>query len=223
MPLSIALLFNCGPAKTSDNAETNGADSVEATKGAGLAAVEDIPKESEWVSLFNGRDLDGWTVRGKAKWYVENGVLVGEGGMGHIYVGPELSDLEIKGKFRLSDQGGGSNSGLYFRAGEPADNPDGFPKGYEAQICHNQNAHTGWLWKPGKPTGEPTALLTKDDEWFSYRIKAVGNKIEFWVNDQQVLTYEDDEYASGRFALQGHNEGMKIEARELYYRDLGRR
>ena len=31
----------------------------------------------------------------------------------------------------------------------------------------------------------------------------------------------DDEYASGQFAIQCHNEGMIVEARNLYYRDLG--
>ena len=178
--------------------------------------------DAEWISLFNGKDLDNWTVRGKAEWSVVDGVLVGEGGMGHIYGGPELTDLEVKGEFRLSDQGGGANSGLYFRANEPADNPDGFPPGYEAQICHNQEAHTGWLWKPGSPTGKASALLTKDDEWFSYRVKAEGILIQFWVNNQLVMTYEDDEYKSGRFAIQGHNKGMKIEARKLYYRDLSK-
>ena len=37
---------------------------------------------SKWISLFNGKDLSGWTVRGKAKWSVQDGVLVGVGGMG---------------------------------------------------------------------------------------------------------------------------------------------
>jgi len=39
----------------------------------------------KWIPLFNGKDLNGWTVRGKAKWSVQEGVLAGVGGMGHIY------------------------------------------------------------------------------------------------------------------------------------------
>lgn len=174
----------------------------------------------KWISLFNGKDLKDWTIKGKATWKVENGILIGEGDRGHIYVGPVLTNLEVKGMFRLIDQGGGSNSGLYFRANPPDENPDGFPKGYEAQICHNQDAHTGWLWKPGKPTGKATALLTKDNEWFAMRVKAEGNHIQIWVNEQLVMTYDDDEFKSGRFAIQCHNAGMRIEAKELYYRAL---
>jgi len=177
-----------------------------------------VNAQPKWVSLFNGKDLSGWFVHGKATWSVQDGILVGEGGMGHIYTDATCSDFEAKGIFRIS--GTNSNSGFYFRANQPADNPDAFPRGYEAQICNNQEAYTGWLWKPGKPTGKATELLTKDGEWFSYRIKAVGSHIEFWINDKPVMTYDDKKFTSGHFAIQGHNPGMKIEAKELYYCDL---
>lgn len=177
-----------------------------------------VNAKPKWISLFNGKDLSGWFVRGKATWTVQDGILVGEGGMGHIYTDATCSDFEAKGMFRIS--GTKSNSGFYFRANQPADNPDAFPRGYEAQICNNQEAYTGWLWKPGKPTGKATELLTKDGEWFSYRIKAVGTHIQFWINKKLVMTYDDKEFTSGHFAIQGHNPGMKIEAKKLYYRDL---
>lgn len=176
----------------------------------------------DWISMFNGENLEGWTVRGKAEWKVENGIMIGQGANGHIYASPELTDLEVKGTFRISDQGGGSNSGLYFRSNPPTDNPDGYPRGYEAQICHIQDAFTGWLWKPGTPTGEATKMITKDDEWFTMRVKAIGSTINIWVNDELVMTYEDDEYKQGFFAIQCHNPGMMIEAKELYYKDLSK-
>jgi hypothetical protein len=186
----------------------------------GCAANSEV--KSEWISLFNGKDLTGWTVRRKATWSVQDGVLVGLGGMGHIYTDATGSDFEVKGMFRITEQGAKANSGLYFRANTPTNNVDGFPRGYEAQICHSQDAYTGWLWKPGKPTGKATELLTKDGEWFSYRIRAVGEHIQFWINNKLVMTYDDAEFKSGHFAIQGHNPGMKIEAKELYYRDLNK-
>ena len=176
--------------------------------------------DPDWASLFNGKDLSGWFVHGKAVWKVQDGILVGEGGMGHIYTDLTCTDFEMKGAFRVSANG---NSGIYFRANPPADNPDGFPRGFEAQICHNQDAYTGWLWKPGKPTGKATELLTKDGEWFNYRIKATGKNIQFWINDKPVMTYDDNEFKTGHFAIQGHNPGMKIEAKDLYYRNLDRK
>ena len=182
-------------------------------------AAEPSP-DAKWISLFNGKDLAGWTVRGKAAWSVQDGVLVGIGGMGHIYTDAACSNFEFKGMFRVTDQGAKPNSGFYFRANPPADDVNGFPRGYEAQICNIPDGGTGWLWKPGKPTGKATELLTKDGEWFSYRIMALGGHIQFWINGKLVMTYEDSEYKYGHFALQGQNPGMKIEAKELYYLDL---
>jgi hypothetical protein len=186
-----------------------------------MTSICDAKPKQKWVSLFNGKDLNGWFVRGKATWSVQDGVLVGEGGMGHIYTDVFCSDFELKGTFRIS---AGSetkaNSGLYFRANPPTDNPEGFPRGYEAQICNSKDSYTGWLWKPGTPTGKATELLTKDGEWFNYRIKAIGSHIQFWINDKLVMTYDDDEYKTGHFAIQGHNPGMKVEAKELYYINL---
>jgi hypothetical protein len=95
-----------------------------------------------------------------------------------------------------------------------------FLGGYEAQICHNQDAYAGWLWKPGTPTGKASKLLTKDGEWFLYKIRAVGDEITFWINNEKVMMYKNDEYKTGHLAIQEHNPCMKIEAKDLYYRDL---
>jgi hypothetical protein len=187
-----------------------------------VSIEKSVKKNAAWISMFNGKNLDGWTIRGKAKWEVQNGVLIGQGKNGHIYADPELTDLEVKGTFRISDQGGGSNSGLYFRSNPDVKNPEGYPRGYEAQICHTQDAHTGWLWKPGAPTGKATKLITKDDEWFDMRVKAVGANIKIWVNEELVMTYTDDEYKKGFLVIQCHNKGMMIEAKNLYYKDLSK-
>ena len=146
--------------------------------------------KSDWTSLFNGKDLNGWFIRGKAVWTVQDGTLIGEGVMGHIYTDLTFNDFEVKGTFRITING---NSRFYFRANPPADNPDGFPRGYEAQICNSQDAYTGWLWKPGTPTGKATELLTKDGEWFNYRLRATGDHIQFWINDKLVMTYDNNE------------------------------
>lgn len=178
--------------------------------------------QAGWLSLFNGEDLSNWVEYGKSIWTVDKGVLIGEGGMGHIYTDAIASDFEFKGMFRISGEEGRTNSGFYFRALPPANNPDGFPRGYEAQICHNQDAFTGWLWKPGTPTGEAKEMITRDGEWFSYRIRAIGGDITFWINDVFVMNHQDSDFKSGHFAIQMHNPGMKIEAKDLYYKDLSK-
>lgn len=213
------------PAGEDTAAPAEGSGTVETPPEAPAASAEKEAEEGgEWVSLFNGKDLEGWTVRGEAVWEVKDGVLTGRSPakQGHIYAGPELTDLEVKGMFRIAEEGKSANSGLYFRANPPKDNVDGYPEGYEAQICNSQEAHTGWLWKPGKGVGKASKLMTKDGEWFAMRVKAVGPKIEIFINDELVTTYEDTEYTKGFFAIQCHNSGMVAEAKELYYRDLSK-
>ena len=95
-----------------------------------------------------------------------------------------------------------------------------FPVAMKHRFATTRRHIPSWLWKPGKPTGKATKLLTKDGEWFSYRIKVVGSHIQFWINNKLILTYDDEEFASGHFAIQVHNPGMKIEAKELYFHDL---
>lgn len=175
------------------------------------------PDPNGFIPLFNGVDLNGWTPRGKAQWSVVNGILTGVGGMGHIYATPIVRDSEVRGTFRVSDNG---NSGLYFRCHPPADKPNDFPQGYEAQICNHGDGFTGWLWKPGKPTGPAKKLITQDNEWFTLRVRAEGDHIQIWVNDQLMTDYHDSDYKTGQFAIQGHNPGMKIEVKELAYKSL---
>ncbi|MCP5062761.1 MAG: DUF1080 domain-containing protein [Ignavibacteriae bacterium] len=177
----------------------------------------DSKKQSEWVSLFNGKNLEGWYVRGKAVWDVKDGILIGDGGMGHIYTVTQVTDFEVIGTFRISDNG---NSGLYFRANPPEDNKHGWPTGYEAQIDNHQDAHTGWMWKPGNPTAKAKKLITKDNEWFTMKVKMVGDQMQIWVNEELMTEYKDADFTKGHFAIQGHNPGQIIEIKELSYRDL---
>jgi hypothetical protein len=185
-----------------------------------FVALVSFNSKPRWQSLFNGKDLTGWSSTGKATWTVKDGVITGTDGRGHLYADPVLGDLEIKGEFRISSQGKNANGGLYIRANAPESDPNGFPHGYEAQICNTQDAHTGWLWKPGAPTGKATELLTKDGEWFPMRVEAIGSTIKIWVKGKLVMTHTDDEYKRGHFALQCHNAGMTFEAKNLRYRKL---
>ena len=50
----------------------------------------------KWISLFNGKDLTGWTSRGVVNWKVVNGVITGSGGLGHLYADPVVTDFEAK-------------------------------------------------------------------------------------------------------------------------------
>jgi CubicO group peptidase (beta-lactamase class C family) len=84
-------------------------------------------KSGEWVSLFNGKDLTGWTVKCKATdrdkvfWRVDQGTILCDsmGRKDHNYVwlenDGEYSDFELHLKFQAFADSPG-NSGLQFRS-----------------------------------------------------------------------------------------------------------
>ena len=56
------------------------------------------------VSLFNGKDLTGWTIHGTEKWYVENGELICESGpdkqYGYLSTNKSYKNFELTLEFK---------------------------------------------------------------------------------------------------------------------------
>ena len=67
------------------------------------------------VSIFNGKDLDGWTIHGTEKWYVEKGKLVCESGpdkqYGYLSTDKSYKNFELTLQFKQESNG---NSGVFF-------------------------------------------------------------------------------------------------------------
>ena len=106
--------------------------------GPELTSIEQYTPDSEWISLFNGHDLNGWQVKclpedqDKSFWTVENGAITCNslGQKEHNYVwlvsGDEFSDFELHVQFKAFKDSPG-NSGIQFRSqyDESADAPNG--------------------------------------------------------------------------------------------------
>src|SRR3954469_3669595 len=94
-----------------------------------FAAVNARGQESGWISMFDGKTLDGWKANEHPEsWSVKNGAIVGDGVASHLFwMTRECENCEFRAEVKLNHSG---NSGMYFRT---AFGP-GFPKGYEAQV-----------------------------------------------------------------------------------------
>ena len=169
---------------------------------------------AEWVQLFDGKTLNGWESFDKGRWRVdENGVVIGEGPMGHLISNQSYTNLEFKLEVKLNNKG---NSGMYIRA---AKGP-GWPKGYEAQIENTSSdpQRTGSLYNLSKVTEQ----LIPDDTWWTQHVIAIGNRIVIRVNDKTVVDFVDTKntYTSGHLALQQHNDGSIVMFRNVKVRAL---
>lgn len=104
----------------------------------GLTNAEE--SRDEFVSLFNGKSLDGWREAPKGKelaWSVKGGVIRGEGKENRqvylIYSGDEeLADFELKFSYRLVGKG---NTGVEMRARVDKTGKRDF-EGYHADLGH---------------------------------------------------------------------------------------
>jgi hypothetical protein len=175
--------------------------------------VPEKPNKKGWIKLFDGKTLSGWTAPDAGDWKVKDGIVVGEGGVSHLFSPNTYTNLEFKAEVKLNHSG---NSGMYFRAAYG----QGWPKGYEAQVENTSPdpQKTGGLYNFYK-VGEQ---LVQDDTWWTQHIAAVGNRIIIKVNDKIVTDFVDEKntFRSGHLALQQHNQGSVVQYRNLMVKRL---
>jgi hypothetical protein len=154
---------------------------------AALAAAA----EPGFTSLFNGKDLTGWTlVHGKGPGYiVENGTLVcPENGGGNLLTEKEFSDFVLRLDFKLSP---GGNNGVGIRA--PLQGDVAY-SGMEIQILDQEHERYKGKLQPWQHTGSIYNVVpAKEDalipvgEWNSYEITARGPKITIVLNGRKIV------------------------------------
>ena len=182
---------------------------------AAFAAEGNKKPGKGWVSMFDGKTLDGWKPSERPQnWSVVDGNISGQGERSHLFWMKQMClDCEFKADVKLNK---GGNSGMYFRA----EFGEGWPKGYEAQVnnSHTDPVRTGSLYNMVKIYEK----LVPDDTWWTQHIIAKANHITIKVNDKTVVDYHDEKntYKQGYLALQQHDPGSRVQYKNLYYRKL---
>lgn len=175
------------------------------------------PDPGDFEPIFNARDLSGWHLRGGGEWVVEGGTLVARNGPGHLFTDQTWEDLEFRAFVRVNTRG---NSGMYFRTVPRPDNPDTWPLGYEAQVDNNDPRNfTGCIYDRAWPADQP-APITRDNAWFDYRVRAVGDHIQTWINGVPMVDARLGNFRSGHMALQAHHPGNEVRYRDIQVRRL---
>ena len=173
----------------------------------------------EKISLFNGKNLDGWQIHGTELWYVSDGLLVCESGPDKAY--GYLSTLAHYDNFDLSvdfKQEANGNSGIFFRSTIEGTKIGGWqvevaPPGHDSGGIYESYGR-GWLIKPDPEKDK----ALKMGEWNTMRIRVVGDQIETWLNGVSMITLEDQKIGQGKgsIALQIHDGGgIKVRWRNL--------
>jgi len=174
--------------------------------------------------LFNGNDLDGWTVYGTEKWYVSDGELVCESGedkkYGYLGTNQTYKDLLLRLKFFQESDG---NSGVFFRSSIEGTTISGWqvevaPPGHNSGGIYESYGR-GWLIE----IPEEKEDILRMGEWNGLIIRVEGDRVMTWLNGQLMADISDEkiEAAVGSIALQIHDGGgIKVRWKDLFLREI---
>ena len=197
----------------------------------GLASVSSA---GEFVSLFDGKSLKGWTQRnGTATYRIEGDTIVGttnEGSPNSFLCTDKVYDnfellFEVKVHNKL-------NSGVQIRSTTKDGRPTGRVNGPQVEIEAGgaDGAEAGYLY--GEAAGgwmTPQEKLKphkhfKDGEWNKYRVLANGANIKVWINDHLISDLTDEaklkSHPKGFIGLQVHGIGAGQGPFQVAWRNL---
>ena len=191
--------------------------------GGGAAAAADLSKEEikeRFVSLFDGKTLEGW--QGATDGYVpDSGVLVCKKG-GNLMTTKEYADFIFRFEFKLEP---GGNNGVGIRTpleGNPA------YLGMEIQILDDSTDRSGRL-KPFQYHGSIYGVVPAKrghqkphGEWNSEEIMCQGSRVKVTLNGAVIVDADLNEI--GEATMDGHaHPGLKREKGYLGFLGHGSR
>jgi hypothetical protein len=199
----------------------------------------------EWVTIFNGRDIEGWEQKGgEATYKVQDGCLVGttRPRTPNTFLCPPKSygDFELTFDVKCDEA---LNSGVQIRSISSADEiPTGLSEkdakkakkkadgkslfGPQVEIAANGNAAGVWFEGVGgwllAPKPEVTNKVYQKDGWNSYRVLAKGETIQVWVNGTKISDGKDTRthFTKGRLGFQVHGVGQKTEPLSVRWKNI---
>lgn len=199
------------------------------------SAVGNDHSSSDWIPLFNGKDLKGWVQHnGTATYRVKDAVIVGKTSEGSpnsfLCTRKEYGDFELTFEVLLDDP---LNSGVQIRSKSIPKFKNRRVHGPQVEIATNGTAGyvygeaLGTRWLSKNVNEDPIRSPFKSGEWNSYRVLAVGQVIKTWINGVPVANLTDDitDMSSGFIGLQVHSiksgtGPFEVRWRNLKIRDL---
>jgi hypothetical protein len=139
------------------------------------------PRWGRPITLFNGKDLTGWTFRtprGKDCWVAENGVIVNRPPCPDLLTEQRFRDFKLHIEYNLDPK---SNSGIYLRGRYEVQIADQGPRELDS---HGVGGLYGFLApkvKAAKPAGE----------WQAFDITLVGYHVTVKLNGTTIIENEE--------------------------------
>jgi len=206
-------------------------------------------QEGEWINLFDGETLDGWSVHsGFAKYRVEDGTIVGtavkKSPNTFLCTDREFGDFILEFEVFLVNPE--LNSGVQFRSmiakeemvfwfrnNEGVLRPSSIPAdrvyGYQVEIANESGGSSGGVYDEARRAfmtpwwpekGSKASKAFKNNQWNKYRIECKGASIRTIVNGTVVADFRDSLSESGIIGLQVHDVGNDSTPYEVRWRNI---
>ena len=192
----------------------------------------DTPAPSDWVELFNGRDLTGWVnVNGAARsWHVRDGMIVCSGHpRGFLRTTKMYENYVLELEWRHAAAGG--NSGLFVHADALPQVGAPYPKSIEAQLLDGDHGSLfGIRGASIVPVTNPnkkgnTALAGPLEQrcrpagqWNQYTLTCQDGTLDLAVNGRLVTQAKEASQVRGYICLQA--EHSEVHFRHVRVRPL---
>lgn len=151
------------------------------------------------VSLFNGKDLKGWSIL-KCEAEVKDGNMFIKSGNGLVQTVKKYQNfvLEYEWKALGEDKW---DSGVYFRyTSVPKGRP--WPKRYQANLLKGKEGDVGGI------EGASSKGLLKDREWNKFKLTVNGSKISLQINGKDAWKGDGlEDLEAGFIAVQAEVPG----------------
>jgi serine/threonine protein kinase len=179
--------------------------------------------DDEFVSLFNGRDLTGWTSVGGGTWSVQQGDIHGifHAGSPWLRSDKEYSDFELRLEYNIPARG---DSGIFLgRDAVAGSNVRPYLEVQlrdDAQLPAAGPTHSnGCIWNL---VDSVKGVLAPAETWNRVAITAHGRELRVTLNGVDVVNTRlpDDRSTSGHIGLQVHPDGDGIRFRNLRLRQF---
>ena len=164
-----------------------------------LAAEE--TKASPWQSLFNGKDLAGWSGVNDVTFVVTNGNLRLVKGMGWLRTDKQFSDFILEAEWRALEPG--YDSGFFFRAGL-----DGKPWPTDGWQVNLKDNALGGLVKGYKTIVPAETPRMPVGQWVKFRLAVRGRKITLDVDGERAGEFDELDAERGYIGIQAENKSF---------------
>ncbi|MGC1682418.1 MAG: DUF1080 domain-containing protein [Pseudolabrys sp.] len=180
---------------------------------AGSLVSKAVCQEAGWITLFDGKSLDGWDQVGESNWRVEDGAIVVDKmagkEAGYLVSKKPFKNFIVRVEFWPSDD---ANSGIYFRCLDPKKITD--RTCYEANIFDQRQ-------DPSYGTGAITRYVEVNPmpkaggNWNTYEVTANGRDITVVLNGQMTAKLRNGMFDEGPIVLQHGAGGIKFRKIEV--------